>query len=97
LLVSSVARQKSRTGSNTYAGLNLASFRGSSEIEFGADTAYILDANVKASVALLQCGKDRFRQPRDIPLQFDAARQTFSTGDPLDAYDAAPESEKGKK
>jgi replicative DNA helicase len=97
LLVSSVARQKSSNGSNTYTGLNLASFRGSSEIEFGADAAYILDADVKAGVAVLRCEKDRFRQPRDIPLRFDAARQTFTAGDPLDAYDTAAEPRKGKK
>lgn len=91
LLVSSVARQKSNNGSSTYAGLTLASFRGSSEIEFGADAAYVLDADVRAGVAVLRCVKDRFRQPRDVPLRFDAALQTFVAGDPLDLFDAAPE------
>lgn len=96
LLISSVARQKSKTGSNTYSGLNLASFRGSSEIEFGADAAYILDADTKAGVVCLRCEKDRFRQPRDIPLRFDAALQVFTAGDPLDLYDAAPGKSKNK-
>src|SRR5689334_6231494 len=58
-LISSVTRQKSPNGSNTYAGLNLASFRGSAELEFGADAPYILDADVKAGVAVLRCEKDR--------------------------------------
>lgn len=97
LLVSSVARQKSKSGSSTYAGLNLASFRGSSEIEFGADAAYILDADPKTGVTVLRCEKDRFRQPRDIPLRFDGALQTFSTGGPFDAFDAAPEPRPNRK
>jgi replicative DNA helicase len=97
LLVSSVARQKSSSGSSTYDGLGLASFRGSSELEFGADLVFIIDADVKAGVAVLRCVKDRFRLPRDIPLRFDAARQTFTTGDALDAYDAAPEPRKKEK
>ena len=91
VLVSSVARQKSKNGSSTYAGLNLASFRGSSEIEFGADTAYILDADPKSGIGVLKCEKDRFRQPRDIYLRFNGALQTFSAGEPLDQFDAAPE------
>jgi replicative DNA helicase len=90
LLVSSVARQKSSTGSSTYAGLSLASFRGSSEIEFGADAAYILDTDPKSGVAVLKCEKGRFRQQRDILMRFDGPRQTFTAGDPLDGFDAAP-------
>ncbi len=92
VLVSSVSRQKSKNGSSTYAGLNLASFRGSSEIEFGADTAYIIEADPKSGVVLLKCEKDRFRQPRDVHLRFDGTRQTFNAGDPLDGFDAAPDS-----
>ena len=99
VLVSSVARQKSNNGSSTYAGLNLASFRGSSEIEFGADAAYILDADPKSGVAAMKCEKDRFRQARDVPLRFNGALQTFTAGEPLDQFDAAPEpkTRKGKK
>ena len=99
VLVSSVARQKGKNGCSTYAGLNLASFRGSSEIEFGADAAYILEADPESGVALLKCEKDRFRPQRDIPLRFNGALQTFTAGDPLDQYDAAPEPKpkKGKR
>lgn len=91
ILVSSVSRQKSSNGSNTYEGVNLASFRGSSEIEFGADSAYILQANPKAGVAILKDEKQRFRQQRDIHLRFDGPRQTFTAGEPLDQFDAAPD------
>ncbi|MDY3555747.1 DnaB helicase C-terminal domain-containing protein [Gemmata sp. JC717] len=90
VLVSSVARQKSKNGSSTYAGLGMASFRGSSELEFGADTAYILH-NAKDGIGLLECVKARFGAPRDIPLRFDGPTQTFTAGEPLDQFDAAPE------
>ncbi len=43
IVVSAVGRSKDRSGRNSYAdGLNLASFRESSELEFGADSAFIL-------------------------------------------------------
>lgn len=89
ILISSVSRQKSQTGSSTYAGLNLASFRGSSEIEFGADAAYILEADPETGVAVLRDEKQRFRLRKDIHLRFDGARQMFTAGAPLDQYDAA--------
>lgn len=41
LVASAVARQK-HAGGSTYNGLNLASFRGSSELEYGTDDAYLL-------------------------------------------------------
>jgi replicative DNA helicase len=97
LLISSVARQKSNGGSSTYAGLNLASFRGSSELEFGADAAYLLDANLNAGVAALRCEKNRFGEVRDIHLRFDGARQAFTAGDPLDSFEAAPDKPERKK
>jgi replicative DNA helicase len=88
VLVSSVARQKSKTGSSTYAGLSLAAFRGSAELEFGADRAYLLHAG-KDGVAALECVKARFGRMQDIPLQFDGPHQMFTPGDLLDQFDAA--------
>jgi replicative DNA helicase len=96
VLISSVTRQKSKNGSSTYAGLNLASFRGSSEIEFGADSAYILEADAETGVALLKDEKQRFRVRKDVHLRFDGPRQTFAAGDPLDQFDAATGGGKGK-
>ena len=96
VLISSVSRQRTRSGSSTYADLGLASFRGSSEIEFGADGAYILDTIAESGVALLKCEKNRFRPPCDIHLRFDGSRQTFSAGDPLDQFDAAKGGEKDR-
>ena len=96
ILVSSVSRQKTSNGSSTYAGVNMASFRGSAELEFGADAAYLLHADADG-VATLECVKQRYGRMRNLPLRFDGPRQTFTAGDPLDGYDAAPGQRKGRK
>ncbi len=89
VLVSSVARQKNAVGASTYSGLSLAAFRGSAELEFGADSAYLLHKS-KEGVAALECVKNRFGSQQDIALRFDGALQTFTAGDSLDHFDAAP-------
>ena len=50
MVVAAVARQKDSRGRSSYAGdaLTLASFRESSELEFGADDAFILSPDDKA-------------------------------------------------
>jgi replicative DNA helicase len=88
LAVSSVARQKDDKGRSAYAGLGLASFRGSAELEFGADQAFILDA--ADGLATLRCVKHRFGRPADIHLRFAGEYMRFDPGDALDRYDAAP-------
>lgn len=89
VLISSVGRQKSANGSSTYKGLSMASFRGSAELEFGADSAYILH-NTPQGIASLECVKQRFGSLRDIPLRFDGPHQRFDAGDALDGFDTAP-------
>src|SRR5262249_2039868 len=42
IVLAAVGRQKDNKGRSTYSGLNLASYRESSELEFGADDAFIL-------------------------------------------------------
>jgi replicative DNA helicase len=91
IVVSAVGRSKDKHGRNSYDdGLNLASFRESSELEFGADSAFILTpdkpgrnygtpANDRAT---LQHLKDRYGECRNIPLRFDGARQAFTVTDP---------------
>src|SRR5439155_19166253 len=86
--VSSVARQKDDKGRSAYAGLNVASFRGSAELEFGSDSAYLLDA--ADGVAVLRCVKNRYGKPLDVNLKFDGAYQRFDATDPLGGFDAAP-------
>jgi replicative DNA helicase len=88
LVVSSVSRQKGRSGS-CYAGLDMASYRGSAELEFASDSAYILDANLPHGIATLRQVKNRYGPLRDIPLRFDGPYQEFREGDALDGYDAA--------
>jgi replicative DNA helicase len=73
--VSSVARQKDLHGRSAYSGLNMASFRGSAELEFGADSAYLLDAS--GGGVTLKCVKNRYGTPADIRLRFDGEYQRF--------------------
>ena len=88
LVVSAVARQRGEGGSN-YSGLNLASFRGSSELEYGADSAYLFVPG-DGGVVTLHCGKNRNGAVCDIVTAFDPTTQTFrpaSVG--LAGFDAA--------
>jgi replicative DNA helicase len=88
LVASAVARQRSAGGS-TYKGLNLASFRGSSELEYSGDAAYLLVPD-DAGAITLQCEKNRYGAVADILTRFDPATQTFSPPPAgLDAFDAA--------
>lgn len=76
LCASAVARQRSAGGS-TYNGLNLASFRGSSELEYGADAAYILNPG-EGGIVTFTCEKNRFGPLADIVTKFDGETQTFA-------------------
>ena len=78
-----MSRSKDARGRSTYGeGLNLASFRESSELEFGADDAFILlpDAEDRGRVTLHHA-KSRHGEPRDIALSFEGRLQRF-TADP---------------
>lgn len=90
LVAAAVSRQNGPSGSN-YGKLGLASFRGSSELEYGCDSAYILVPDAAGGITF-QCEKNRFGAVESVPTSFDAARQTFTpfvelSG--LDAFDAA--------
>ena len=90
LVAAAVARQNGKSGSN-YGNLGLASFRGSSELEYGCDSAYILVSDGSGGI-VFQCEKNRFGAVENVPTAFDATRQTFNpfvelSG--LDAFDAA--------
>lgn len=77
LALSAVARQSGKAGSN-YDGLGLASFRGSSELEFAADSCYVLTPlkDSKDRVALT-AAKRRNGELQDIKLKFERAYQRF--------------------
>ena len=99
LVASAVSRQKGATGSN-YSGLNLASFRGSSELEYGTDSAYLFVPDDTGAITL-QCGKNRYGAVADIVTRFDPTTQTFTLAPSgVEAFDGAtpaPAPPKAKK
>ncbi len=83
LVVSAVSRGKDGKGRSTYDGdsLNLASFRESSELEFGADDAFILVQDRDGGVILKHL-KSRHGECRDVPMDFDGSLQRFTPKGP---------------
>jgi len=90
LVASAVARQKGAGGS-TYRGLNLASFRGNSELEYGADAAFLLEPAEGGGI-VFRCEKNRYGAVADVVTRFDGTTQTFTAAPAgLGAFDdAAP-------
>lgn len=81
-VLAAVARTKDSKGRSSYdeKGLGLASFRESSELEFGADDAYILvRGKGDDDRVVLRHLKARHSEICDIELDFDRARQRFTT------------------
>jgi replicative DNA helicase len=81
IVVAAVARSKDAKGRSTYHGdaLSLASFRESSELEFGADDAFILVADPDDdSGVILRHLKARHTEAKDMALTFDRPRQRFT-------------------
>ncbi len=79
LALAAVGRTKDAKGRSSYAaeGLGLASFRESSELEFGCDSAYMLSRGRSPEEADLRCLKNRHGEPRDLRLRFDGGLQRF--------------------
>jgi replicative DNA helicase len=81
VVVAAVARTRDGKGRSTYAGegLNLASFRESSELEFGCDDAFILtpDDDDQGEAVTLRHLKSRHGEAKDIALTFDRRHQRF--------------------
>jgi replicative DNA helicase len=92
LAIAAVHRGKDSRGGSTYGGgIGLASFRGSSELEFGADSAFTLQTN-KRGKAVLACCKSRYGAMESARLVFDFPRASFaiaSSGDEAVLDDAA--------
>jgi replicative DNA helicase len=79
-VVAVVARAKDRNGRSSYDGdgLNLASFRESSELEFGADDAFTLAPDRKHDDhVVLKHLKARHTEAKDLVLRFDRPHQSF--------------------
>lgn len=83
-VIAAVARTKNKKGQSSYDadGLGLASFRESSELEFGADDAFLLvpDKDDRDAVVLKHL-KARHGEPRDLSLEFDRSLQRFTALD----------------
>jgi replicative DNA helicase len=80
IVVSAVGRTKDSKGKVSYDGnsLNLASFRESSELEFGCDDAFILAPAAKnPEQVVLRHLKARHTEAKDITLDFDGSLQRF--------------------
>jgi replicative DNA helicase len=83
MVISAIGRTKDKRGRSSYAGdgLNLASFRESSELEFGCDDAFILTPDGdegEGEAVTLRHLKSRHGEARDIALTFDRKRQRFT-------------------
>jgi replicative DNA helicase len=83
IVVAALARSKDKSGRSSYTALNLASFRETSELEYGADDAFILapDGSIGASPSLsvtLRHLKCRYGETRDMTLMFDRPHQRFT-------------------
>ena len=88
IVVAALARSKDSKGRSCYGeGLNLASFRETSELEYGADDAFILtpdgDDSKSPSRVVLKHLKSRHGETRDIALIFDRKRQSFAPVEPM--------------
>ena len=94
VVISAVGRSRDRAGRSSYAseGLSLASFRESSELEFGADDALILapmDVDDPDTVRLAHL-KARHGMQVTQDLMFDRRVQSFSLIDPVHGAPSMP-------
>jgi replicative DNA helicase len=79
VVVAAVARSRDSKGRSSYGeGLNLASFRESSELEFGCDDAFILSPEEDGESVTLRHLKSRNGEPQDIDLTFHRRLQRFT-------------------
>lgn len=87
LVVAALARSKDAKGRSSYDGdgLSLASFRETSELEYGADDAYILAAygeGAAPGAVALKHLKSRNCETADIVFDFDRRHQRFAPKEP---------------
>jgi replicative DNA helicase len=101
IVVAALARTKDSKGRSSYTdGLSLASFRETSELEYGTDDAFIVAPADNAendreapSCIVLKHLKSRHGETRDIALTFNRKRQRFAPAEPAGP---APPADKGK-
>jgi replicative DNA helicase len=99
LAAAAVSRQRGSSGSN-YHGLNLASFRGSSELEYGSDACYLLVPDREGPGVSFECGKNRYGSTEGFRVLFDPVHQSFVEAPELsllERFDAAiPATSRGR-
>jgi len=91
LCLSAVARGKDKKGRSSYDGdaLSLASFRESSELEYGADSAYVLvPSRDDPEHVTLRCLKHRHGDPQDLAMVFERRIQRFKVNESTPAPEA---------
>lgn len=91
IALSAIGRSRDARGRISYdaEGLSLASFRESSELEFGCDSAYVLTRSKLPVEATLRCFKNRHGEPADLTLAFDGSLQRFEAVNELGSLDYA--------
>jgi replicative DNA helicase len=87
IIVAALARSTDAKGRSSYTdGLGLASFRETSELEYEADDAFILEPDdlevASSSRVILKHLKSRHGEARDITLRFDWMHQRFTAAEP---------------
>lgn len=82
VVVSALGRSKDSRGRASYSeGLGLASFRETSELEYGADDAYILAEGQEEGQRVLMHLKSRNGAREDLELSFDGRLQRFASAE----------------
>lgn len=80
LAVSALSRSKTSSGSGYAASDGIASFRESSEVEYGADFAYIIANTEHPSTKRLHCVKNRYGRLGTYGASFDGERGEWKIG-----------------
>jgi replicative DNA helicase len=80
IVISAIGRTKDSKGRSSYdgEGLSLASFRESSELEFGCDDAFILTPDDDTEGVTLRHLKSRHGETKDLSLTFNRQLQRFT-------------------
>ena len=84
IVLSAVGRGKDSRGVSAYEGLGLASFRESSELEFGCDDAFMLTRDSDPDGVTLKHLKSRNGSCQDLEMTFDRPLQRFTPRESAD-------------
>ena len=77
ICISATSRQSNSKQRHNHSQLDSGSFRGSSEIEYNADVAYVIRRDPGSTNATLACVKRRFGPAEDTEMVFEAETMRF--------------------